>query len=93
MSQISNKKSESKSHVQLIESSTNLFHRVVAEKLIDIFSAHPSLLVDKSREIKEFLANLRILKTGSDEFYLHLVRILLFSKFTSCCTCTGLDSW
>ena len=41
--------------------------------MVDIFNTHPTLLVDKSQDIVEVLNNLRILKTGGGEFYLHLV--------------------
>jgi hypothetical protein len=45
----------------------------MAEKLVDIFQTHPSLLIEKFQEVKEFFNNYRILKTSNGEFYIHLV--------------------
>ena len=49
--------------------------RVLAEQVLNIFKAYPSLLVDHSRDIVEFLTNLRIPKAGGEEVYLHLVGV------------------
>lgn len=48
-------------------------HREIAEQLLAIFQAEPTLLVDHSREIMEFLTNLRTLKSGGEDCYTHLV--------------------
>jgi AP-5 complex subunit zeta-1 len=50
--------------------------QVMAEKLVDIFQTHPSLLIEKFQEVKEFFNNYRILKTSNGEFYIHLVWIV-----------------
>ena len=48
-------------------------YREIAEQLLAIFQAQPTLLVDHSKEIMEFLINLRILKSGGKDCYTHLV--------------------
>ena len=48
-------------------------YREIAEQLLAIFQAQPTLLVDHSKEITEFLINLRTLKSGGKDCYTHLV--------------------
>lgn len=47
----------------------------MAEQLLEVFKVYPSLLVDHSSDIIEFLTNLRIPKAGGEEVYLHLVGV------------------
>lgn len=48
-------------------------YREIAEQLLAIFQAQPTLLVDHSKEIMEFLINLRTLKSGGKDCYTNLV--------------------
>ena len=51
--------------------------RLIAEQLLLIFKACPSLLVDHARELRDFLGNLKNLRLGGEECYIHLVHTLI----------------
>lgn len=47
--------------------------RIIADELLLVFKAFPSLIVDHASDITEFTASLRNMSDGKEHYFVHLV--------------------
>ena len=74
----------------------NIIGRIIADELLLIFKAFPSLIVDHASDITEFTGSLRNMSDGKEHYFVHLVSTTLICKQFNCafsCCFIDLDHW